>query len=303
MQLNYLCEFVVLAERRSYALAADELFLSESSLSRHIKKLEEELGFPLFRRSTRRVELTEFGAALLGSARRAEELQNEIDRLTAEYRKADRSVLTISAIETFAHYLPSTEWLPAFQNENPDIMLQISTPNAPAGKTLQDSASTVCFAPELAGFEDPDLRRLTVYHDRMVAILSAEHPLAGQSKLSLADLKHEHLVLLAKNSPMYEVCTRACGEYGFRPFVRITADGKYIKELVRRGFGIGILLAYASHSNMDETLVCRPLEPVVPVDLNILYSGDASTSVRKYISFMKRYLNEHNSIEKEGNQR
>ena len=294
MQLQSLYEFVVLAEQRSYALASDELFLSESSLSRHIKKLEEELGLALFRRSTRRVELTEFGSDLLPLARKAAALREDIAEVVARHRKADRSVLTISAIETFDKYLPSAEWLPSFQKENPDILLKISAPTVSPRKMLLASPATVCFAPELSGFEDPELQRLTVYSDHMVAILSANHPLAARKALSFSDLKHEQLVLLASESPMYEVCMCACGQYGFRPSVRITADGKYIKDLVRRGFGIGVLLACASKTNMDESLVCRAFDPAVTVELNLLYASDASASARKYIAFMKQYLHGRN---------
>ena len=297
MQLNYLCEFVELARKRSYALAADDLFLSESTLSRHIKKLEEELGLPLFRRTTRRVELTEFGGELLECAERAQELLDDIERVAEKHRKADRSVLTISAIETFDKYLPSSGWLPAFQESNPDVMLKISAPAASVGKTLQSSPATVCFAPELAGFEDPELQRVTVYRDKMVAILSAGHPLAARKRISFSDLKNEQLVLLASNSPMYEVCMRACEEHGFHPSVRITADGKYIKDLVRKGFGIGVLLAFASAENMDERLVCRAFDPPVAVNLNLLYAPDASSSAKRYVSFMKNRLSEQGKSE------
>lgn len=292
MQLSYLCEFAELAKCRSYAVAADNLFLSESSLSRHIKKLEEEIGVPLFHRSTRKVELTEFGSELLPCASRAVELRDELTAIAAKHRRADKELLTISAIDTFDRYLPYDEWLPAFQKKNPGIVLEISAPTAPAGKLLQNSPSTVCFVPELMGCEDPNLKRLTVCSDRMTAVISAMHPLANKERISFPDIKNEQLVFLRNNSPMFEVCMKACEKYGFRPSVRITADGRYIKDLVRQGFGIGILLNYASMRSMDENLVYRTFDPPVSVNLNLVYSKDASSAVQRFISYIKHYLAE-----------
>ena len=55
MELSYIREFVVLAETGNYLEAADALFIAQSSLSRHIKSIELDLGSPLFDRTTRKV--------------------------------------------------------------------------------------------------------------------------------------------------------------------------------------------------------------------------------------------------------
>lgn len=77
MDINFFREFAVLARTGSYSEAAKQLFLSQPSLSKHIKSAELELGQPLFRRTTRRIELTPFGAALLPCAEQIAALQDE----------------------------------------------------------------------------------------------------------------------------------------------------------------------------------------------------------------------------------
>lgn len=64
MNIDYLKEFVVLADNSSFSGAAEVLFLSQSSLSKHIKALEQELDVLLFRRTTRCLELTEEGGGI-----------------------------------------------------------------------------------------------------------------------------------------------------------------------------------------------------------------------------------------------
>mgnify|MGYP000270200484 CR=1 FL=1 len=70
MELSYIREFVVLAETGNYLEAADALFIAQSSLSRHIKSIELDLGSPLFDRTTRKVVLNGFGQAFLPYAKR-----------------------------------------------------------------------------------------------------------------------------------------------------------------------------------------------------------------------------------------
>lgn len=77
MNIDYLKEFVVLADNGSFSRAAEVLFLSQSSLSKHIKALEQELDVLLFRRTTRCLELTEEGEVFLTYARRISRLQYE----------------------------------------------------------------------------------------------------------------------------------------------------------------------------------------------------------------------------------
>ena len=76
MELNYLQEFVTLARTLHYSEAAEELFVSQATLTRHIQALEQELGEPLFSRTTRKTSLTEFGQAFLPYAESMVQLQN-----------------------------------------------------------------------------------------------------------------------------------------------------------------------------------------------------------------------------------
>ena len=69
MDINYFREFVILAETKNYWAASERLFIGQSSLSKHIKTLEKSLGAALFDRTSRKVELTEFGKRMLPYAR------------------------------------------------------------------------------------------------------------------------------------------------------------------------------------------------------------------------------------------
>lgn len=79
MEIGYFREFVVLAETQNYWAASERLFIGQSSLSKHIKTLEKQLGAPLFDRTSRKVALTEFGRLMLPYAKAVASLQFEYE--------------------------------------------------------------------------------------------------------------------------------------------------------------------------------------------------------------------------------
>ena len=75
MEIDYIREFVVLTETENFLEAAERLFISQSSLTRHIKSLEEDLGMQVFDRTTRKVTLNNFGKLFLPYAKEISRIQ------------------------------------------------------------------------------------------------------------------------------------------------------------------------------------------------------------------------------------
>lgn len=88
LKLHHIREFLVLSQYKNYNVAAEHLFMSQPTLSRHIKEMEGELGVSLFERSTRRVELTECGAFLVPYAKRIVSAEDQYMEGIASRRKA-----------------------------------------------------------------------------------------------------------------------------------------------------------------------------------------------------------------------
>lgn len=123
LSLDGLRAFEAVARRLSFSAAADELFLTQSAISRQIKALEGELGAPLFIRGTRKVELTAVGEALRQAVLPA---LDRIDRTVRQIRVArGRRHVNLSTFASFASLwlLPR---LATFQQQHPDIDIRIS---------------------------------------------------------------------------------------------------------------------------------------------------------------------------------
>jgi LysR family glycine cleavage system transcriptional activator len=127
LSLGNLRTFEAVARRLSFSEAADELFVTQSAVSRQIRGLEDELGAALFVRGTRHVELTQSGQVLL---RAVEPSLSRIDAGVRQIRQT-RSRRRVS-VTTFASFgslwlLPRIE---AFQREHPDIDIRVSAADA-----------------------------------------------------------------------------------------------------------------------------------------------------------------------------
>jgi len=98
MEINYLKEFVILSQTGNFLEAADVLYSSQSALSKHIKRMEKELGVPLFDRTTRKVSISKYGQLLLPYAKQIVELQEKYTTVIISNLENDRETLTIGSI-------------------------------------------------------------------------------------------------------------------------------------------------------------------------------------------------------------
>lgn len=124
--LDLLRGFEAAARHLSVTRAAEELYLTQSAVSRQIRTLEEALGKPLFRRGNRRIELTDAGLALFGTAAH---ILGQLDEAVSRIRDEDRTrPLTVTTTVPFAS-LWLVPRLPAFRKRHPEVDVRISASN------------------------------------------------------------------------------------------------------------------------------------------------------------------------------
>ncbi len=130
--LQTLRAFEAAARRMSMTLAAEELHLTHGAVSRQIKALEDYLGVRLFRRMTRRIELTDAGISFFGTVTRA---LSELSREAKSIRRSDDSRLAVSAGVSFA-----SKWLASrlhrLMARFPDLDVHLEVTDAPVDFSL-----------------------------------------------------------------------------------------------------------------------------------------------------------------------
>lgn len=286
-------EFVVLAQTCNYLQAAEQLFISQSSLSKHIKSLERELGVELFSRTTRRVQLTENGRVFLPFARKLAFTAHDAEVALADAADNERRIVEIGSIPVMVPY-GITELLFAFERDHRNVHLRIMEGEADQLKELlRNRKLDLAFIREWKGearpdTEDEEFVTAGFTNDRLAAILPSGHPLASRPSVCLSELANENFLLLPKGSVMNALIMDACAAEGFVPEVCYRgARAENIIDLVERGMGVSLLMrtpaAHLAHAGVSIVDLEQPIE--TRIKLYRLKDREPSADVRAFLDY------------------
>ena len=124
MELTQLRYVLQLASTSNFSKAADRLYITQPALSQQINVLEEELGLKLFRRTTRKVTLTETGEEFVRGAREVLDRVGELQRTMALRRREVGGTLSVGLLSTLSH-LNITEYISSFHKVYPNIHIDL----------------------------------------------------------------------------------------------------------------------------------------------------------------------------------
>ncbi|NSC19915.1 LysR family transcriptional regulator [Streptomyces albus subsp. chlorinus] len=239
VQLRY---FLVAAERGSMTEAAAELHIAQSAVSAAVYNLERDLRVQLFiRRRGRGLTLTPAGERLRQQARELLSRAREVEREARGDGETIRGPVTVGCFVTLApYYLPPL--FAACTSRYPGI--EIDVLEAETGRLVQAlGTGRIDFALtyDLGLTAEPDLHSETIAHAPAYVIVPADHPLAGQGTVELAELAAEPLVLL--DLPHSRDYFRSLvATTGTAPDVRYrTQSYETVRSLVARGLGFSVL--------------------------------------------------------------
>lgn len=287
-------EFVVLAQTCNYLQAADQLFISQSSLSKHIKALERELGVELFNRTTRRVQLTEHGRVFLPFARKIASVAHDANVALANASDNERRVLDIGSIPVMVPY-GITKVLHDFESQHPNTRLRITEGEADQLRDLlRDRTLDLAFIREWDGDvsrnnEDIEFETAGFATDQLAAVLPSGHPLSSRPSIRLAELANEEFLLLPKGTVMNALVTDACAAEGFTPEVRYRGTrAENIIDLVARGMGVSLLMrtpaAYLTRAAVAVVNLEQPI--TTSIKLYRLRDREPSAEAREFLEYL-----------------
>lgn len=276
MEINYIREFVVLAETGNFLEAAEKLFISQSSLTRHIKSLEEDLGTKVFDRTTRKVALNHFGRLFLQYAKEISRIQYEYTTAFYNETQGVHGNVKVGSIPIMMPY-KITDVLSQFQRENSAFSLDVvEADSLQLVKMLRSGQCDFAFIRE-SDDSDNEFNKLPYATDILVALIPQTHFLANKEHIELMQLSHEPLLLLAKDTFMYSLCIGECRKAGFEPRVAFTGHrAENILDLVSKGMGIALLMKKASSSLIKPGVAVANIEPRINSVISLAYPKTAT---------------------------
>lgn len=289
MEISYLREFVILAQTGNFMEAADILYCSQSTLSKHIKSIELELGVPLFYRTTRKVRISKFGQLLLPYAKQIVELQDQYTAILQHSLETDQEILTLGSIPALAQY-KITEVLINFKKSRPHVTINVVQGGSGEMKEmLRQKKCDLAFIRDADG-TDEDLVKIPYTVDTMVAVLPISHPLAGQTTIPLQMLADENFLLTAQQTMLYRISVHACEQSGFKPKIAYTDhDLGNLCDLVSQGMGVALLMKQLALYHSSPKVAIVDITPCVSTQINLCYlkGVELSDAARHFVHCMQ----------------
>ena len=287
MELNQLRYFLTVARTGSFVKAAEECGVSQPSLSQQIKKLESDLGAPLFDRLGRTVKLTRCGEALLPAAMEIVRKTVETEKLLSSLQSDNQGKLTIGVIPTILPYSMAKP-LAAFRDAHKSVELEIQ--ESTTEKLLEGlRAGQIDIAILALPIKQPEIVCSELFREPLMVAVPEGHPLAQVKALQVPQLITERMLLLREGHCLRDdvltICSRAKVQF---QQVFESDHLASIFALVASGFGVSIVPVLASQGHGCSLV---PLEP--PSVRRIGYAqvkGHHSLPVQKrLIDFLRKW--------------
>lgn len=239
MELRQLRYFLETADRLNFSEAARNLYVSQSSLSEQIKKLEFELGHPLFVRSSHGVSLTEAGAALLEHARATIRHADACAEVVGGSLSELGGDLYIGVTYSFSSILVAT--LAKFVRDCPNVRLHVQyAPNEQLSELLQQRKIDLALAYQ--NNRHDNVQSEVLFVDNLCVIMRKSHQLAEMNSLKLTDIEGFPLILPTDMLQSRKVLDRELQRIRLNlPFRFEVSDANFLLEMVSQGRYLTIL--------------------------------------------------------------
>lgn len=292
LNLKQVRVFFHVARALSFTQAARELFITQPAVTKQIEGLEQRCETRLFVRDRHGLALTEAGAVLYSYAEKIMRLAHEAEQAVSNLRLNPHGVLRIGTTKTFARYL-MPRYMLAFHEAFPKIRIQLDEGSSQelAASVLQgrNDLAVVGRVPYEEGLEAVPFPGRD--SDVLAVVVPPSHPLAAKKRLTLEEIREEPLLLREKGSGVRNRILEQFEVKGIRPNILLEAGNvDFIKELIQRGAGIGILGMMSVEPELKQgVLRAVPLDSegfVIFIDILLPREGYRSLATRSFLDFL-----------------
>lgn len=261
MDLPRIRYFLEVARQKNFSRAAEICYISQPSLSQQIKKLEAEIGGPLFLRTRSKVSLSPLGQSFLKHAQAIMAEVATAEDFVAEAQNQIERTLRFGAIPTIAPYL-IPDLFRTIRQKHPDARLELveKQTDALVESLRMGEIDFALLSPPLDA--DPAFESLLLGEDELLLTLPANHPLCAQDQIEMAALQKARIILLEGSHCLSQQTAAFCEEVGLQTDVHIRSSQiDTLLCLVEAGFGVTFTPRIATRANRHRQLVFRSLKP------------------------------------------
>lgn len=278
MDINQLEVLLTVAQEQSFSRAAQALHRTQPAVSQAIRRLELELGEPLFDRSSKDGTLTAAGRVLHEFAQQMLNLRQGAHTAIKELKDLQRGKLALSANEYTVMYLLPI--LPVFRARHPHIKVEVKRSLAsriPSQILDRDvEIGVVSYKPA-----DSAIASVSVLTDELVLVVAPNHPLARKEVVSIRELGAESFIAHNVPSPYREKVVRTFEKYKTPLNISIEMPTlEAIKRLVEQGMGVALIPRLATQAELagKQLMALTVKEMRSERAINLIYRKGANLS-------------------------
>jgi DNA-binding transcriptional LysR family regulator len=292
MDIQHLQYFVAVATQGNFTKAAQMLYVTQPTISKMVKSVEEELGVTLFDRSGKQVKLTDAGKTLLVQAQNIiksfQNLSSELD---------DLMELKTGSIQIGLPPMVGSRFFPRviqeFHKQYPKITVQLVEDGAK--KVEADVGNgTLDLGVIVLPAKDDVFHTFSFVHEQLMLLTHPTNPLSQKEVASLSDLENEDFILFRKDFALHDRIITECVRSGFNPHIIYeSSQWDFISEMVAADLGIALLPETVCRQVNKERVSIIPLfDPIIPWELGIIWRKDRylSFAAREWIRFTKEFM-------------
>lgn len=286
MELSHLEVLVAVAEEKGFSRGAARLCRTQPAVSQAIRRLEDEIGRPVFDRSSKDATLTDAGAVLLGYARQMLNLRREARAALQELGDLRRGKVVVAANEyTVVHLLPIVG---EYRRLHPDVKLEVKRSLAseiPTELLRRDvEIGLLTYRPA-----QPGLAAVPVARDDLALLVAPGHRLAGRAAVAIRELGQEAFLAHNVRSPYRERVLRTFERYQTTLNIVLELPSlEAIKRLVERGLGVALMPRRVAASEIARgdvvALTVREMRFERPIYVSFRAGADLSHAARAFLA-------------------
>lgn len=289
MDISFILEFVTLADTKNFSAASYQLHMSQATLSKHIQSMEKELGHPLFIRTTRNVEISEYGQVYLPFARQISESVRNAEAAKIAFEKRTNARTMIGVVHN-PDLFKATELISGFRRKYPEIPIQIFEGSLKELRHEFLTGSLHIISMAYSTWEKPQNHFIPAGKSCLAAIMPLNHPLAGYDTVPLKQLENVPLLVPEQTSFTFQYLLHIFQQENIHPDIVYQGNTTGVKQLLKEGMGIFIQDKAIAQTQMDEQLVMRCLEPDISYIFGLEYHDNLTKNERIYVKYIEKML-------------
>lgn len=291
LDIKHLQYFLEVAKYKSFSVAAEHLYITQPTISKMIKNLEEELGVVLFERNRKKLILTDAGQIILEQAtlinNAFHNLENELDNLIG----LKKGHIRIGLPPIFnAQFL--LQLIGRFHEKYPGITFQFGEDGS---KKIEEDISNNLLDVGVVVLPTNNERFLhfPLLEEDLKLILHPSHRFAEREEVNLVELAEESFILFNKDFALHDRILYSCNSVGFNPhIISKSSQWAFIEEMVSWNLGVSLLPESICQHLGKNVKAITVTNPSIRWELAIIWNKNQylSFAAKEWLQFTKNHL-------------